>query len=115
MRRYQESAESLQEALKIDPKDWLNWGNLGDTLYQVPARRAEAVSAYRKAIELAKTRLEVNPKDWGVLAFTADYYAMLGDERQARDVMARALEIAPSDPDVLFRSAILHNHFGENA
>jgi hypothetical protein len=29
---------------KVDPKDWLNWGNLGDTLFQIPARRAEARS-----------------------------------------------------------------------
>jgi len=115
IRRYQESADALQEALKIDPKDWLNWGNLGDTLVQIPSRRTEALSAYRKAIELAKSRLEVNPKDSFTLAFTADYYAMLNDERQAREQLGRALEIAPSDPDVLFRAAILHNHFGDKA
>src|SRR6266852_6115330 len=113
MRRYSDSAESLQQALKIDPKDWQNWGNLGDTLFEVPARRAEARSAYQKAIELAKTRLEVNPRDAYTLAFTADYYAMLDQERQAREELARALEIAPTDADVLFRAAILHNHFGD--
>jgi serine/threonine-protein kinase len=113
MRRYSDSAESLQQALKIDPKDWQNWGNLGDTLFQIPARRAEARSAYQKAIELAKPRLEVNPRDAYTLAFTADYYAMLDQERQAREELARALEIAPGDPDVLFRAAILHNHFAD--
>jgi tetratricopeptide (TPR) repeat protein len=115
IRRYQESADALQEALKIDPKDWLNWGNLGDTLVQIPSRRTEALSAYRKAIELAKPRLEVNPKDSFTLAFTADYYAMLNDERRAREQLGRALEIAPADPEVLFRAAILHNHFGDKA
>jgi len=115
MRRYQESADSLQEALKIDPKDWLNWGNLGDTLVQIPSRRPEALSAYRKAIELARPRLDVNPKDSFVLAFVADYYAILDDERQAREQMGRALEISPADPDVLFRAAILLRHFKDNA
>jgi hypothetical protein len=38
---------------------------------------------------------------------------MLDDERQAREQLRRALEIAPADPEVLFRAAILHNHFGE--
>ena len=113
MRRYQESAENLQQALKIDDKDWLNWGNLGDTLYQIPARRQEALSAYRKAIELARTRLEVNPKDSFALAFTADYYAMLERSSQAREQLARALEVTSSDAEVLFRAAILHNHFGD--
>jgi len=113
MRRYPESAESLQQALKIDPKDWMNWGNLGDTLSQIPARRAEARSAYQKAIELAKARLDVNPRDITILGFTADYYAMLDQERQARDQMDQALKIAPADSDLLFRAAILYNHLGD--
>ena len=113
MRRYEESADSLKEAVKIDPNDWLNWGNLGDTLYQISARRQEALDAYRKAIVLAKARLEVNPNDGFVLAFIADYYAMLDDEQQARKQLRRALEIAPADPEVLFRAAILYNHFAD--
>ena len=113
MRRYQDSVDNLQQALKIDDKDWLNWGNLGDTLYQIPARRTDSLAAYQKAIQLARPRLEVNPKDSFALAFTADYYAMLEQDSQARAQIARALEIAPADADVLFRAAILYNHFGD--
>ena len=113
LRRYEDSAESLQEAIKIDDKDWQNWGNLGDTLYQIPSRRAEALSAYRKANVLASARLEVNPRDATVLAFAADYSAMLDQEKQARQQLARALAISPKDADVLFRAAILSNHFGD--
>jgi eukaryotic-like serine/threonine-protein kinase len=113
MRRYQDSAENLQQALKIDDKDWLNWGNLGDTLYEIPSRRADALSAYTTAIKLARRRLEVNPKDSFALAFIADYYAMMNQEQMAREEMTRALEIAPTDADVLFRAAILYNHFGD--
>ena len=51
--------------------------------------------------------------DATILAFTADYYAMLDQEREARDQMARALQTAPEDADVLFRAAILCNHFGD--
>jgi len=111
MRRYEDSAASLRQAMKIDSNDWLNWGNLGDTLNQIPVRRQEAVDAYRTAIALAKARLEINPKDGFVLAFMADYYAMLDDERQARNQLRQALEIAPGDPEVLFRAAILYSHF----
>ena len=111
LRRYHDSAETLQQALKIDDKDWLNWGNLGDTLYQIPARRPEAMDAYRKAIELANARLEVNARDADILAFTADYYAMLDEEGHARERLERALAVTATDPDVLFRAAILHNHF----
>jgi len=38
---------------------------------------------------------------------------MLDQEPQAREQMRRALEIAPADADVLFRAAILCNHFGD--
>jgi len=113
LRRYENSAESLQQALKIDPTDWQNWGKLGDTLFQIPARRAEARDAYKKAIDLAGARLEVNPRDASALAFTADYCAMLDQGAQARTLIARALEVAPADADVLFRAAILYNHFGD--
>ena len=57
----------------------------------------------------------MNPKDSSTLAFIADYYAILDDQRQAQNRIGRALEIAPADPDVLFRAAILHNHFGDKA
>ena len=113
MRRYEDSVDNLQQALKIDDKDWLNWGNLGDTLYQIPARRTDSLAAYEKAIQLAGTRLQVNPKDSFALAFTADYYAMLDQDSQARAQITKALEIAPVDADVLFRAAILYNHFGD--
>ncbi len=113
LRRYSDSAESVQQALKIDPKDWLNWGNLGDALYQIPSRRAEAKSAYQKAIDLAQARLEVNPRDAYVLAFTADYHALLDQERPAREQLARALAAEPDNAEVLFRAAILYNHFGD--
>jgi tetratricopeptide (TPR) repeat protein len=113
MHRYDDSAESLQSALKIDENDWLNWGNLGDTFYQIPAKRTDAAAAYRKAIEAANARLEVNPRDSFALAFTADYYAMLDQQAKARERLARALELTPTDADVLFRAAIMTNHFGD--
>jgi eukaryotic-like serine/threonine-protein kinase len=112
MRRYSDSAESVQQALKIDPADWLNWGNLGDTLFQIPARRPESKRAYEKAIAQAKARLDVNPWDALTLAFTADYYAMLDQEVQGKEQLTRALAIAPGDAEVLFRAAILYCHFG---
>ncbi len=113
LRRYGESAEALQEAFKIDDKDWQNWGNLGDTLYQIPSRRPEALSAYRKAIDLAAARLEVNPRDASTLSFVADYEAMLDQRKQAEEHISKALTLAPKDGEVLFHAAILYNHFGD--
>jgi tetratricopeptide (TPR) repeat protein len=111
MHRYVDSADTFEQAVKIDPQDWQNWGNLGDALFQIPARHLEARSDYQMAIRLAQLRLDVNPTDAFVLAFSADYYAILDDEGRAKKLIERALQIAPSDAEVLFRAAILYNHF----
>jgi tetratricopeptide (TPR) repeat protein len=113
LRGYDDAAANLKLALNLDDKDWLNWGNLGDTLYQIPSRRAESMRAYRKAIVLTDARLQVNPRDANLLAYSADYAAMLGEEKSARELLARALALAANDPDILFRAAILYNHFGD--
>lgn len=113
LRQYEDSVDALRQAIKIEDKDWLNWGNLGDTLYQIPSQRVQGLNAYRKAIDLASARLEVNPHDWSLLAYMADYYAMLDQGKEARDHLARALALAPADGEVLFHAAILYNHFGE--
>ena len=70
--------DSWRQAPEIDDKDWPTWGNLGDTLHQIPSRRPEAMDAHGKAVERAKVRLDVNPRDAEILAFAADHYAMLG-------------------------------------
>lgn len=113
LRRYEESAGSLREGVKLDENDWLIWGNLADALYQIPSQRAEALQAYRRAVKLAEARLEVNPRDGFTLAFTADYYSMLDQKPQAVERLMQALQTAPSDPEVLFRCAIVFNHFDD--
>ncbi|MGA7683453.1 MAG: tetratricopeptide repeat protein [Terriglobales bacterium] len=113
LRRYEDSAETMQDALKIDDKDWQNWGNLADALYQIPSRRADARQAYQKAVDLAKARLEVNPRDARTLAFSADYQAMLDKKSDAETEIGSALQVAPTDAEVLFRAAICYNHFGD--
>ncbi len=113
LRSYDEAAANLRLALNIDDKDWLNWGNLGDTLYQIPAHRAEAITAYNRAIQLVEARLEVNPNDANMLAYVADYYGMAGRKDAAQKSLTTALQLEPKDADVLFRAAILHNHFGD--
>jgi serine/threonine-protein kinase len=113
LRRYDDAASNLKSALAIDDKDWVNWGNLGDTLYQIPARRSEAVAAYRKAIELSDARLQVNPRDANLLAYSAAFHAMVNSRDEAMALLSRALAASPNDADVLFRAAVIYNHFGD--
>ena len=42
MHRYPDAIATLEQALKMDDRDWMNWGNLADALYWSPDRRREA-------------------------------------------------------------------------
>ena len=113
MHRYPEAIAALEQALKIDDHDWLNWGNLGDALYWSPSRRAEAEAKYRKAIAIAASNLEVNAGDVPTLAYLADYSAMVGDRQTAITYIEKALKLAPSNGEALFRAALVYNHFNQ--
>jgi eukaryotic-like serine/threonine-protein kinase len=113
LRRYPDAAQTYQQGLSLDDRDSLIWGNLGDALYWTPGRRPEAEAAYRKAISRATAKLRVNPRDASLLAFLSTYCAMVGDKTAALSNLQLALELAPADADVMFRAALVHNHFGD--
>ena len=113
LRRFPEAAQTYQEGLKLDDRDSLIWGNLGDALYWAPGRRDEAAAAYRKAISLATAKLRINPEDSTVLAFRATYDAMVGDKSSALSDAQDALRLSPADANVNFRAALVYNHFGD--
>jgi len=113
MNRNPEAITALEQALKLDEREWMNWGNLADALYWSANRRSESTAKYNQAIAIAASKLQVNPDDAPVLAYLADYSAMVGKKEAAYSYLQRALKAAPSDGDALFRAAIVHNHFNE--
>jgi serine/threonine protein kinase/Flp pilus assembly protein TadD len=113
LRRFPEATRMYNQGLKIDDRDSLIWGNLGDALYWTAGRRTESAAAYGKAISLAAAKLEVNPRDATLLAFRSTYYAMVGDKTSAMSDLQRALELASADADVRFRAALVYVHFGD--
>jgi serine/threonine-protein kinase len=113
-RKYAEAGDAFRKAAELESKDWLNWGNLGDALYWTPGRRLEAAQAYETARNLAAAKLSVNPNDGLTTAYVADYAAMLDEKAKAFADIDRALKLSPNDGDVLFRAALVYNHFGDD-
>ena len=113
MRRYSEAAAHFEEAVKMDEKNYLLWGNLGDAYYWAPGRRAEAARAYGKAIELGEGKLRVNSRDAEVLSSLAMYHAMRGERKPALDDLSAALQLKPKSPDLLFNAGIAYQQLGE--
>jgi serine/threonine protein kinase/tetratricopeptide (TPR) repeat protein len=113
MRRYAESAANFEEAVKLDQKNYMLWGNLGDAYYWTPGKRSEASAAYRRAIALGKEKMLVNPRDAQLLSSLAMYYAMQGERKAALDSIDASLHLQPNSPDLLFNAGIAFQQLGD--
>jgi len=112
-RQFAESARTYEEAIKLDDRNSVVWGNLGDAYYWTPGRRAEAVGAYQKAISLTTGELQVNPRDASLLGYIAVYYAMLAKKEPALKSLEKALRLAPDDAELRFNAALVHYQLGQ--
>jgi eukaryotic-like serine/threonine-protein kinase len=114
LNKYSEAAEAYQAAAKLDPQQYVIWGNLGDALFY-SGKKDQSVAPYHKAIELASAELKVNPHDPDVLSSLASYYSMLGDRKNALLYLGQALQYGHNDKDVLLDAASVYNHLGESS
>jgi serine/threonine protein kinase/tetratricopeptide (TPR) repeat protein len=113
MRRYAESASNFEEAVKLDPKNFILWGNLGDAYYWAPGRRSEAAAAYGTAIALGEEKLRLNANDAQLRSSLAMYHAMRGERKPALANLDASLRLLPRSPYLLFNSAITYQQLGD--
>lgn len=114
MDRLLDAAETFEKAIKLDEKNYVIWGNLGDAYYWAEGKRELAGDAYRKAISIGEEALRVNSRDATVLSRLAVYYAMNGETQQASTYLKRALEISPKDASIQFRAAIIQSQLKDD-
>jgi tetratricopeptide (TPR) repeat protein len=110
--KFADAAAAYEQATKLDPRQYVTWGNLGAALYY-GGKKDEAMQAYRKAAELAGEELQVNPRDPDVLSDAAEYYAMLGDRKQALLSLGKSLQYGHSERELLYTAAQVYNELGE--
>jgi tetratricopeptide (TPR) repeat protein len=110
--RFEESARTFERAVNENDRDAGAWVNLGRAQYEGPGTREGARVPLERAISLGEEQLKVNPRDAGLVADLADAHAMLGHARQARELLARALELAPGDSETLYTSAEVEELLG---
>jgi tetratricopeptide (TPR) repeat protein len=103
---------AYEEAIKLNPRQYVTWGNLADARYHSGAKN-EALPAFRKAVELASEELQVNPHDPDVLSSIATYYSVLGDRNHALLYLKQALQYGHNDKDILMDAASVYNNLGE--
>lgn len=84
------AVRNYERAVALGEHDHVVRGNLADALWQLPDRRADAVAAYRKAIELAEAERASTPDDPTLLAQLGYYYGRAGDPARSQAYLAEA-------------------------
>jgi serine/threonine-protein kinase len=113
LRGFDEATSAYEQAVNLDQADLLLWANLGDGYYWTPGKRERAADAYQHAISLAEDKLKINSKDVFVLGILAVCHAMRDEKKPALHVLHRALQLAPNDPEIRFKAALIYNHFAD--
>ncbi len=113
LHRYADAAVAYEQSTRLDPQNYVLWGNLGDAYYWAPGRRAEAAAAYGKGIGLGEEKLRVNPRDAEVLSSLAMYHAMREERKPALDNLDAALRLSPKSPGLLFNAGITYQQLGD--
>jgi serine/threonine protein kinase/tetratricopeptide (TPR) repeat protein len=114
MRLYADSATQFEQAVQLDPKNYIFWGNLGDAYYWSPGKRSEAAAAYGQAITIGEEKLRLNPHDATLLSSLAMYHAMRGERKPALEELHASLRLQPKSPDLLFNAGITYQQLGDS-
>jgi serine/threonine-protein kinase len=110
---YPEAARQFQRATELQPANPVNWGNLGDALWQNADQRSRAREAFEKARLLASEQLGLNPSNARLRKSYALYLAKLGRYKEASAEIAQALALAPKDGNARFYAARVYAVMGD--
>jgi tetratricopeptide (TPR) repeat protein/predicted Ser/Thr protein kinase len=101
--RFQEAASAFEAAIDLDSSSYTAWGHLGMVYQRIPSQKGRVQSALRKAIELGEKWVEFTPKDYDARANLAEYWARLGETKDANEEITKI----PENLRTLYSSRIL--------
>ncbi|MGQ0735215.1 MAG: protein kinase domain-containing protein [Acidobacteriota bacterium] len=104
---FQGAVDAYRSAIAMRPTSHVTHRNLGDALARL-GLSADAERAYRQAIALVRAELGVDPRNARNLAFLSVYLAKVGDREDAQRQAEAARALAPEDPQVLYRCAVVY-------
>jgi TolB-like protein/tetratricopeptide (TPR) repeat protein/DNA-binding winged helix-turn-helix (wHTH) protein len=104
--RFEEAVAAYSKAIALAPEDHRLWGGRADSRWYLPQGRAAARADYRRAVLLAEKALAVDATDADTWALLGYFYGRLDDQDRSRRYLARALELAPDQPFVVYCAAL---------
>jgi serine/threonine-protein kinase len=111
---YNKAADTLEQAVRMDPNRHETVAALADAYRQL-GRRDKAMSMYETAINLALQAYRVNPRDASTLGGLAVYYAEKGDLNLAQNFIQRARAIDARNNLLIYNEALIQALAGKSA
>jgi serine/threonine-protein kinase len=112
---YDEAVKMEKKSIRLNPDNYVAWGNLGSAYQWSGKRHEEAVQAYRKAINLGEAARAKSSKDPELLAMLAYNYASVGNAEQSVKLIRQALALAPENPSVQYRAGDAYETLGRRS
>jgi len=103
--RFAEAVDAFEKAIALAPKNFRWRTYLASSLEKSPARKNDARRAYTEALALGEEELRVDPTNAQTRVSVAGCLASLGQRDRAWTETLRAVQAAPSSPEVLVRAA----------
>ena len=113
--KYREATEQYERATKLQPNNAINWGNLGDALWQLPGERNKARQAFGQAAVLASEQLGLNGANAELHKNYAVYLVKLGRQTEAFAEIKQAIQQDPKNAGIQFFAARVYASAGDRA
>jgi tetratricopeptide (TPR) repeat protein len=110
--RCSEAVPLMEKASQLLATNDQVWGNLGDAYACAPNGAEKAAEAYRRAVQLGRESLAVNPNDAEALSRVALYQARLGERNDALGMAGHAVQLAPASRSVVWHAALTYELAG---
>jgi tetratricopeptide (TPR) repeat protein/TolB-like protein len=104
--RYADAVAAYEQSIALRPRDAISFRNLGDSYARLPDTDASR-NAYKRAIDLVREQLTVNPNSAELIALEAVCLAKLGRHAEAQALAARASTLAPRSGSVLYKKGVV--------
>jgi tetratricopeptide (TPR) repeat protein len=112
-RRYAQAADYYERATALNTRDYRIWRNLAIARMRAGATADKAREAWRKALELGELERGLNPNNAALAVQVADCHAKLGEEAEARRLLAEADRLSPNDANVAEQVAEVYEDMGD--
>ena len=113
-KRFAEAAAATEQALKINGNDYMVWNNLM-LADEGMKQEDKALTARRKAEELAEKVVQLKPRDAVAQSTLATLYAADKANDRAMAHIRTSLALAPDDPNVLSNVGEAYEFLGDRA